>query len=91
MLNDCDGYVLIKANEETTKDPRLQLSSPLKVFVSVNEPKVQAVYLPPPILLNLRFRQNTKAGLLSELQIGQLIQDNKTATLFIHGYNVPLG
>ena len=91
MLNDCDGYVLIKANEETTKDPRLQLSSPLKVFVSVNEPKVKAVYLPPPILLNLRFRQNTKAGLLSELQIGQLIQDNKTATLFIHGYNVPLG
>ncbi len=90
ILNACDGYVLIKANEVRTANPRLQLSAPLKVFVSVNEPKVEAVYLPPPILLNLRFRQNTKVG-LTKLQIDQLQRDGGAATLFIHGYNVTLG
>ncbi|KNE84545.1 alpha/beta hydrolase [Aggregatibacter aphrophilus] len=90
FFNDSDGYVLIKANDEKTKDPRLQLAKPLKVFVSVNITKVKAIYLPPPILLNLRFRQNSKAGLSSK-QLQQIEKDGKTATLFIHGYNVSLG
>ena len=90
FFNDSDGYVLIKANDEKTKDPRLQLAKPLKVFVSVNITKVKAIYLPPPILLNLRFRQHGKAS-LSAAQIQQIKDDGGTATLFIHGYNVSLG
>ena len=46
FFNDSDGYVLIKANDEKTKDPRLQLAKPLKVFVSVNAKEVNAIYSP---------------------------------------------
>ena len=60
------------------------------MFVSVNITKVKAIYLPPPILLNLRFRQHGKAS-LSAAQIQQIKDDGGTATLFIHGYNVSLG
>lgn len=90
FFNDSDGYVLIKANDEKTKDPRLQLAKPLKVFVSVNAKEVKAIYLPPPILLNLRFRQNSETR-LSTKQLEQIKKDGNTATLFIHGYNVSLG
>lgn len=90
FFNDSDGYVLIKANDEKTKDPRLQLAKPLKVFVSVNAKEVKAIYLPPPILLNLRFRQNSETR-LSTKQLEQIKKDGSTATLFIHGYNVSLG
>lgn len=90
FFNDSDGYVLIKANDEKTKDPRLQLAKPLKVFVSVNAKEVNAIYLPPPILLNLRFRQNSETR-LSTKQLEQIKKDGNTATLFIHGYNVSLG
>lgn len=90
FFNDSDGYVLIKANDEKTKDPRLQLAKPLKVFVLVNAKEVKAIYLPPPILLNLRFRQNSETR-LSTKQLEQIKKDGNTATLFIHGYNVSLG
>ena len=90
FFNDSDGYVLIKANDEKTEDPRLQLAKPLKVFVSVNAKEVKAIYLPPPILLNLRFRQNSETR-LSTKQLEQIKKDGNTATLFIHGYNVSLG
>lgn len=90
FFNDSDGYVLIKANDEKTEDPRLQLAKPLKVFVSVNAKEVKAIYLPPPILLNLRFRQKGNVRLSSK-QIKQIKDDGNTATLFIHGYNVSLG
>ena len=90
FFNDSDGYVLIKANDEKTEDPRLQLAKPLKVFVSVNAKEVNAIYLPPPILLNLRFRQNSETR-LSTKQLEQIKKDGNTATLFIHGYNVSLG
>ncbi|TCP91182.1 alpha/beta hydrolase family protein DUF900 [Cricetibacter osteomyelitidis] len=86
-----DGYVLLRANDEVSKNPRLQLSQPLWVFVTVNETEVEAVYLPPPLLLNLRFRQHSKHRLFSSRQIRQLQLDGNTATLFIHGYNVELG
>ena len=60
------------------------------MFVSVNAKEVKAIYLPPPILLNLRFRQNSETR-LSTKQLEQIKKDGNTATLFIHGYNVSLG
>ncbi|OOF41736.1 hypothetical protein BKK47_00315 [Rodentibacter mrazii] len=91
-----DGYVLIKARNQsddeftTSKEPLKQLADPLKVQVSFTENKVEAVYLPPPILVNLRLRQN-ETTYLNERQIQQIIDDGGYATLFIHGYSVPLG
>ena len=94
-----DGYVLIKARNRISdgedefrqsKEPLKQLANPLKVQVSFSENEVEAVYLPPPILVNLRLRQN-ETIYLNEAQIQQLIDDGGHATLFIHGYSVPLG
>ncbi|WGE51312.1 alpha/beta hydrolase [Actinobacillus equuli subsp. haemolyticus] len=90
LLSTSDGYVLLQANAEKNSDPRLQLAKPLQVFVSVNEREVNAIYLPPPILLNLRFRQNHQTR-LTDSQINQIKLDGNAATLFIHGYNVSLG
>ncbi|MBN6085386.1 alpha/beta hydrolase [Aggregatibacter actinomycetemcomitans] len=95
-----DGYVLIKARNRISdgedefsqsQEPLKQLANPLKVQVSFSENEVEAVYLPPPILVNLRLRQNEPAVQLTERVIQQLIDDGGHATLFIHGYNVPLG
>ncbi|MDC2826499.1 alpha/beta hydrolase [Rodentibacter pneumotropicus] len=96
-LKASDGYVLIKARNQSSdeftlsKEPLKQLTDPLKVQVSFTENKVEAVYLPPPILVNLRLRQNEPTVQLKEKVIQQLIDDGGHATLFIHGYNVPLG
>lgn len=95
-LKASDGYVLIKARNQSddeftiSKEPLKQLADPLKVQVSFTENKVEAVYLPPPILVNLRLRQN-ETVYLNEKQIRQIIDDGGYATLFIHGYSVPLG
>ncbi|KYK75671.1 hypothetical protein SA2876_07565 [Aggregatibacter actinomycetemcomitans serotype e str. SA2876] len=95
-----DGYVLIKARNRISdgedefsqsQEPLKQLANPLKVQVSFSENEVEAVYLPPPILVNLRLRQNEPAVQLTERVIQQLIDDGGHATLFIHGYSVPLG
>ena len=94
-----DGYVLIKARNRISdgedefsqsKEPLKQLAAPLKVQVSFTENQVEAIYLPPPILVNLRLRQNEEIY-LNEKQIQQIKDDGGYATLFIHGYNVPLG
>ncbi|OOF66481.1 alpha/beta hydrolase [Rodentibacter sp. Ppn85] len=91
-----DGYVLIKARNQSdsgfslSKEPLKQLADPLKVKVSNDKNKVEAVYLPPPILVNLRLRQN-ETVYLNEKQIQQILDDGGYATLFIHGYSVPLG
>ena len=94
-----DGYVLIKARNRISdgedefsqsKEPLKQLAAPLKVQVSFTENQVEAIYLPPPILVNLRLRQNEETY-LNEKQIQQIKDDGGYATLFIHGYSVPLG
>lgn len=82
-LSNSDGYVLLQANAERNPDPRLQLAKPLQVFVSVNEREVKAIYLPPPILLNLRFRQNHQTQ-LTRSQINQITLDGNAATVAAH-------
>ena len=55
-----DGYVLVEANGVKNKDPREQFIKPLKISVSRGQDgksNVTAIYLPPPMLLNLRFKQ----------------------------------
>ncbi|WP_244151920.1 hypothetical protein [Rodentibacter myodis] len=92
-----DGRVLVKVRNKMSdtdfiksKEPLKQLANPLKVQVSFTENEVEAVYLPPPILVNLRLRQN-ETIYLNEEQILQIKDDGGCATLFIHGYSVPLG
>ena len=54
-----DGYVLVEANGVKNKDPREQFIKPLKISVSRGQDaksNVTAIYLPPPMLLNLRFK-----------------------------------
>ncbi len=97
-----DGYVLIEAEAdgEVKKNamPRFQLSHPLKIGAFWQnghyECHIYATYLPPPMLLNLRFRQDKVNRLQNEAidkMISQIESDGGVATLFIHGYNVPLG
>lgn len=86
-----DGYVLIEANGEKTKDPRHQLAEPLTVFASVNEHEIKAKYLPPPMLCNLRVRQNNRQAKLPEAYVNQIKHYGDSVTFFIHGYNVALG
>lgn len=92
-----DGYVLVEANGVKNKDPREQFIKPLKISVSRGEDgksNVTAIYLPPPMLLNLRFKQKLSSKKRKE-EINKIVQqvkaDVKSATLFIHGFNVPIG
>lgn len=92
-----DGYVLVEANGVKNKDPREQFIKPLKISVSRGEDgksNVTAIYLPPPMLLNLRFKQKLSSKKRKE-EINKIVQqvkaDGKSATLFIHGFNVPIG
>ena len=79
------------------KDPREQFIKPLKISVSRGQDgksNVTAIYLPPPMLLNLRFKQKLSSKKRKE-EINKIVQqvkaDGKSATLFIHGFNVPIG
>ncbi len=97
-----DGYVLIKAEADGTTvindEPQFQLSNPLKIrsgWQNGNyECHIYATYLPPSMLLNLRFLQDCdkriKERQLEEM-IDQVRADGGATTLFVHGYNVPLG
>ena len=92
-----DGYVLVEANGVKNKDPREQFIKPLKISVSRGQDgksNVTAIYLPPPMLLNLRFKQKLSSKKRQE-EINKIVQqvkaDGKSATLFIHGFNVPIG
>ena len=92
-----DGYVLVEANGVKNKDPREQFIKPLKISVSRwqdGKSNVTAIYLPPPMLLNLRFKQKLSSKKRKE-EINKIVQqvkaDGKSATLFIHGFNVPIG
>ncbi|AFI87160.1 hypothetical protein SA3033_03475 [Aggregatibacter actinomycetemcomitans serotype d str. SA3033] len=100
--NLSDGYVLIKAEADgdvfTSDEPRFQLSNPLKVQAywqkGSYECHIYATYLPPPMLLNLRFLQDCDKRVrdrqLYEM-MAQIRADGGAVTLFVHGYNVPLG
>ncbi|OOF69811.1 alpha/beta hydrolase [Rodentibacter caecimuris] len=102
VLDKSDGYVLIKAEEDGTvvkhDNPQFQASHPLKIgaYWQNGSPvcNIHATYLPPPMLLNLRFLQKQTAKDRQQ-QIDRLKHqihlDGDVATLFIHGYNVPLG
>ncbi len=92
-----DGYVLVEANGVKNKDPREQFIKPLKISVSRGQDgksNVTAIYLSPPMLLNLRFKQKLSSKKRKE-EINKIVQqvkaDGKSATLFIHGFNVPIG
>uniref|UniRef100_UPI00359FAFD3 alpha/beta hydrolase n=1 Tax=Glaesserella sp. TaxID=2094731 RepID=UPI00359FAFD3 len=101
-LNSSDGYVLIKAEADgqvvNHEEPQFQLSNPLKIEAMWQnggyECHIYATYLPPPMLLNLRFLQTCESKLKNQ-QINKMIEqiklDGNAVTLFVHGYNVPLG
>ena len=92
-----DGYLLIQANDVKSNDPRKQFSEPLKVFAGYGSDgvaNIEAIYLPPPMLLNFRFNQtvNQQEETRNKERIKQQIfASGKNVTLFIHGFNVPLG
>ena len=92
-----DGYLLIQANDVKSNDPRKQFAEPLKVFAGYSSDgvaNIEAIYLPPPMLLNFRFNQtfNQQEETRNKERIKQQIfASGKNVTLFIHGFNVPLG
>lgn len=92
-----DGYLLIQANDVKSNDPRKQFAEPLKVFAGYGSDgvaNIEAIYLPPPMLLNFRFNQtfNQQEETRNKERIKQQIfASGKNVTLFIHGFNVPLG
>ena len=92
-----DGYLLIQANNVKSNDPRKQFAEPLKVFAGYGSDgvaNIEAIYLPPPMLLNFRFNQtvNQQEETRNKERIKQQIfASGKNVTLFIHGFNVPLG
>lgn len=102
VFDESDGYVLIKAEENGTvvnhENPQFQASQPLKIgaYWQNGSPicNIHATYLPPPILINLRFLQKqTSEDRHKQIEKikHQIHLDGNVATLFIHGYNVPLG
>ncbi|GHA93482.1 alpha/beta hydrolase [Modicisalibacter luteus] len=59
--------------------------------VAMPETAIQATYLPPPILVNLRTPAPDGVDRLSDSTIDQLRLNGNNATIFVHGYNVPHG
>ncbi|MDP8052808.1 alpha/beta hydrolase [Pasteurella atlantica] len=91
------GRLLLKAENTITGDqkkhnnPKMQLSTPLRLEVAVGQSEIIAIYLPPPIICNLREGKSEKNDLLTKEQIKQLKASGRNATIFIHGYNVAMG
>lgn len=91
QLENIHGLHLVAVDDELL-DPRQAAAAPPEVEVAIEETTIQAVYLPPPISLNLRdAKTRPENDLLSEEQLEQLQLAGNNATLFLHGYNVPLG
>ncbi|TVP52678.1 MAG: alpha/beta hydrolase [Halomonas sp.] len=91
QLVDAHGQHLVAVDDEPL-EPCLAAAAPPEVEVAMDETTIQATYLPPPISLNLRDEMTSpEADLLTEEQLEQLRLAGNNATLFLHGYNVPLG
>ncbi|KPQ22818.1 MAG: hypothetical protein HLUCCA13_16275 [Halomonas sp. HL-48] len=91
QLMDAHGQHLVAVNDEPL-DPCRAAAAPPEVDIAMDETTIQATYLPPPISLNLRDEMTSpEADLLSDEQLEQLRLAGNNATLFLHGYNVPLG
>lgn len=91
QLVDVHGQHLVAVDDEPL-DPCQAAAAPPEVDVAMDETTIQATYLPPPISLNLRDAMTSpEADILSEGQLEQLRLAGNNATLFLHGYNVPLG
>ncbi|MGM0823594.1 MAG: hypothetical protein ACQEUY_02600 [Pseudomonadota bacterium] len=91
QLVDASGQHLVAVNDEPL-DPCRAAAAPPEVDIAIDETTIQATYLPPPISLNLRDEMTSpEDGLLTEEQLEQLRLAGNNATLFLHGYNVPLG
>ncbi|WP_386083138.1 hypothetical protein ACFIOZ_07925 [Vreelandella sp. F11] len=91
QLVDAHGLHLVAVNDEPL-DPCRAAAAPPAVDIAMDETTIQATYLPPPISLNLRDEMTSpEADLLTEEQLEQLRLAGNNATLFLHGYNVPLG
>lgn len=91
QLVDAHGLHLVAINDKPL-DPCRAAAAPPEVDIAMDETTIQATYLPPPISLNLRDEMTSpEADLLTEEQLEQLRLAGNNATLFLHGYNVPLG
>lgn len=91
QLVDAPGVHLAAVNDEPL-DPCRAAAAPPEIDIAIDETTIQATYLPPPISLNLRDEMpSPEADLLTEEQLEQLRLAGNNATLFLHGYNVPLG
>ena len=82
---------LVAVDDEPAPVPRATVPEPLPSDVAPKTARIHATYLPQPILVNLREEADPEEGLLSEEAIELLREQGNNATLFIHGYNVPLG
>lgn len=91
QLLGCEGRHLVAVDDEPC-DPRLAAAAPPECVVAADETTLRAIYLPPPILVNLREDVGAASPvLLSDEQLEQLRLAGNNATLFLHGYNVPYG
>ncbi|MGM0825218.1 MAG: hypothetical protein ACQEUY_10900 [Pseudomonadota bacterium] len=91
QLVDAHGQHLVAVDDKPL-DPCRAAAAPPEVDIAMDETTIQATYLPPPISLNLRDKvTSTEPDLLSDEQLEQLRLAGNNATLFLHGYNVPLG
>ncbi|EHJ91236.1 hypothetical protein KUC_3679 [Vreelandella boliviensis LC1] len=91
QLADAHGLHLVAVDDEPL-DPCRTAAAPPEVDIAIDETTIQATYLPPPISLNLRDEvTSSESDLLSDEQLEQLRLAGNNATLFLHGYNVPLG
>lgn len=91
QLTDAHGQHLVAVDDEPL-DPCRAAAAPPEIGVAMDETTIKATYLPPPISINLRDDMALpEADLLSDEQLEQLRLAGNNATLFLHGYNVPLG
>ncbi|WP_104203826.1 alpha/beta hydrolase [Billgrantia saliphila] len=86
-----EGQHLV-AVDDVPCDPRWAAAAPPECDVAADETSLRAVYLPPPIGINLREEAAPEASdRLSDEQLEQLRLAGNNATLFLHGYNVAYG
>ncbi|TDX31734.1 alpha/beta hydrolase family protein DUF900 [Modicisalibacter xianhensis] len=90
QLGNLAGYHITAINDAPYHPVSCGLIAP-QIAVAMPVTTIQAIYLPPPLVVDLRAPTPDGVDRLSHQEIEQLRLNGNNATIFVHGYNVPHG
>ncbi|WP_177223454.1 alpha/beta hydrolase [Modicisalibacter xianhensis] len=90
QIGNVSGYHLVAIDDAPCHPVSCGLIAP-QAAVAMPETTIQAIYIPPPIVVNLREPAPDSVDRLSDTDVEQLRLNGNNATIFVHGYNVPHG